>query len=327
VLVFVSCNEDKSTGPEDEIIQQGVESELKIMDETVAQMGSSPMVFALLQFQGISTNFFGETSFPLAPQLLFNNDLKKLYPGFNDVKIDTNLVAAFVVLEALEGTHTYNDEDSSWTSTDSPEDAVIFIFSFQGIDGNHAAQITINNISLSNTIAGLNMIFAIDGSTAMTLSLQISGSNFTMPGAESSMTKVELSGSLAAANGLSMGYSITVTETSAIVSMGPTGASLMTITVEGNGILSSGLPDENDDGAVINSITMAYGANLEIVVTDTDAESGKVGDVYYQGEDVGDVVSEDDELYIKYSSGTKVLLSELMPNTFSMISLFGEISG
>lgn len=328
-FVFFACDEESGgTDPESMVAQEQIEIQMSVMDQMVSEMASGPMLTALLQFQGISAEFFGEGFLPLVPQFSENGSLNK-FSGlgrFNEIKLDTGLVAIFAVLEMLEGTHTYNAEDSIWIHTDQPENQVIFIYPYMDFSAQeHSAIINISNMVLENSNAGLNLSITIDGVTAVTMELSVAGNNFTMPFTESIMTSVNIEGTIVGQSGVTANYSVNITDTNVVMSLNSAGVSGLTLTATGSGFLSTGLSGVGDTASNVETLNIKVGEDIEFVITDVQTESGKVGDVYYNGDDVGDVVAEDDELYVEYSNGNKAAFANMMPNTFGLISLLGGI--
>ena len=74
----------------------------------------------------------------------------------------------------------------------------------------------------------------------------------------------------------------------------------------------------------ITEVRVSYG-DVEIVINEFEQTTGDVGDVYYQGNKVGDLtIKEDGQQYIKFSSGTETSLASLMVNLNLAITLLGN---
>ncbi len=328
LLVFtVACDEDSSTEPDTAAAQAEIELQMQAMDEMIGEAAGGPMLSAMLQFQAISTELLGGITIPMVPQVVENYSLKKYYgiDKFNEIKLDTGIVAIFSVLEMLKGTHTYNPDDESWTYTDTPDDAVLFIFPIIGTDASsQQAVITIDNIVLANTTAGFDLKLTVDLITVFTMDLTITGTNFVTLFTESTITGASISGNIVSESGISAAYSITVTDSAVTATISAAGLTGLTVTAEGNDLLSA---SSEDPTANVEKITIAVGENIEMVITEPDGDSGKIGDVYYKGDDVGDIVVVEDDIRIQYAGGDEVSFTELMPNTFTLIAVLGGITG
>ena len=328
LFVFtVACNEDSSTEPDTAAAQAEIELQMQAMDQMVGEAAGGPMLSAMLQFQTISTELLGGISIPMVSQVVENYSLKKFsgIDRFKEVKLDTGIVAIFSVLEVLKGTHTYNPADETWTHTDSPDDAVVFIFPVIGTDAtSQQAVITIDNISLANESAGFDLKLTVNFVTVFTMDLTVTGTNFVIPFTESSITGASITGNIVSGSGISAAYSVTATNTAVTATIGAAGLTGMTVTAEGNDLLSTSTDDPTSN---VEKITVAVGENIELVITDPTADTGKVGEVYYKGDDVGDIVMVDEDIRIKYAGGDEVSFTELMPNTFTLIAVIGGITG
>lgn len=326
MFIFFACN-NESTEPEDTNIQADVETSLKEVDAMMGQTSSGHMVYALMEFQNISGSMFDFGLMPFTPEKLFNNSLdkKSLIQKYYDVKIDSGLVGLFESLQFMKGTHTY--EDSVWNFSAEPNNAVVMVYPFISLEDakEHIAKITITNDPLSDTNAKLYFDLKVDGVTNATINISVSGNNFISQGTESVLTSVSVSGQMINSSGLAADYSIIVTETNVQMTFGLGGLSLFSVTATGNNLLTDALASEGETDPQIDNVVMLYKGLLKLQIDDLQAEAGDVGNVYYEDKLAGDLIAEEDGLYIKFTNGNKVSLFELMPNTMNSVGVFGGI--
>ena len=77
----------------------------------------------------------------------------------------------------------------------------------------------------------------------------------------------------------------------------------------------------NSDTEVMpNSISLGYG-EVELVVNNFEVSNvgDDMGDVLYSGNKVGDLIVEQDGIYIVFNNGNKKNLANLMPNSMTML--------
>jgi hypothetical protein len=85
----------------------------------------------------------------------------------------------------------------------------------------------------------------------------------------------------------------------------------------------------NDTEPVLTSISLSFG-ELELLVNASDDANldGDMGDVYFSGNKVGDIVAEiigeEVGIFIVFNNGNKANLADLMPNAFALL---GSIEG
>ncbi|MBN1299949.1 MAG: hypothetical protein JW995_01935 [Melioribacteraceae bacterium] len=332
LLITTACDKD-DPADDDKATEENVTKELQDMDEKMGEMmQGSPVISAILGLQMISGSMFGDIGLQDISAGRFQNlflskhsDIKNL----NIIKADSSLISLIAELEGLYGTHTYNADSLKWFYSDQPSDEVILIYPFTDLNDNSTHTANIRLFGINITMEEINMSLAVssDGNQAMTLFLTVDGNNFLNPSADPSVSSVNINGSIYDMTGLQYAYEIDVTESNAGMNIGLAGISLFSVTATGSNIISQGVIGDELNESVVEEITIKSGENLEIVITDMQAASGKAGDVYYKGEDVGDVVVEDEDLMIEFNSGNEVSLSSLLPNTFGMLFLFGGIMG
>lgn len=313
MLSFTACKSDDDDGGND---QENVENALTALDQTLANMTlQSSMFYGLQQLPAglIDDVPFG---FPLMPPGFENNSLSKKAFHSYTIRVDSTFTNLLLLFERLKGTHTYNGEE--WEFSDTPSDEVIISYPFVDLEDNsqHTIWIRIYGVTVTSASAMVSVQIKVDGTTKFTGTASAAGSNFLNPDVETTITSASVSGTIVDNSGTTYNYSASINNSQMQFSFGPSGGTQLTVTVVAVDLLTN-MGGEEDP--IITEISITYG-NVELVINDFESEEGDVGDVYYSGRQVGDLVIIDGEPYIQFNNGQQVALLELMPNVAGLTS-------
>lgn len=313
MISFVACSSDDDDAKSD---RENTEAALKQLDQTLANMTVQSSVFV-----GISQmppGLIDDVPFgPLMPPRLEAYSLSKKSVSSYAIQADSTFIMLLEALNNLYGTHTYNADTESWDPpTNTPSNEVVIIYPFIDINDNsqHMMQLRLYGVDVDNVSAEMSFEVKVDGTTQLTAELTLLGSNLTNPDAETTLTSVSVSGTITDDSGTTFNYSFSVTNTQMQFTFGAAGSTSITLTATGQGIFDSVTEDQDPQ---IDEISLEYG-NVELVINNIEATEGDVGDLYYDGNKIADLVIVDGEPYIDYTDGDRVALMELMPNAASL---------
>jgi hypothetical protein len=321
LLVFTACD---STDPEGSN-QLEVETTLKALDGQMAGLGElqeSPMLMAALQMPDGLMDV--PIVLPKLVQSLSAQNLTKNSANGNMIEslTDTTIQNILEMLDSLYGTHTYTGTE--WISDDSPMNQVVIIFPFINLETNsaHIAKIKLHSIIVSqSTLAGDFEIY-VDDINQLWVRLEVMGSDLM---SETSIpTSIDISGGMLLDIGANLEFSVEMTNSGLEVELGVSGLPKLRLAVGMDNFFES---IDSDSDPVPNSISLSY-AELELVVNNFDPQfpGDDVGDVFYSGNQVGDlIVEEEGEMYILFNNGEKKNLANLMPNAMGMLSDLEEL--
>ncbi len=296
LISFVACSDDDDD-PNDEVGQQEVEAAFKEMDETMGNMLSQSSAFsAVFALSGIEN-----------PPVELNTE---------------DPLALLLELQSLFGTHTYNTDSLKWFYDPQPENEVILNYP---VSSTQTAEIRLYNFSLDEggTEAAFSLSVSIDEVSGFDATFTLFGTNLLNPFAEQEITSATISGTITDQTGISYNLNLSLNSTTAEVTIGLASATLVSITATGTNLLDPTF-GEGETESQIDEVTFTY-RELQLVIDDPDAESGDIGDVFYSGEKVGDLVleeGEEGELLIVFNNGNEVELLSLLPNINSLLLIF-----
>lgn len=316
LLVFTACD---STDPNDDSKQTEVETTLSQLDATLggmADLQSSRLLMAAEQMPDGLIDLgivLPKIVNSVTPHNLSKNSLSG---RFFDTLADTTILDLLDSLAALYGTHSYINGE--WVSTSDPaseEIIIMYPFTDLNVGSTHEAKIRVHSISLAETAIGGDLEIFIDNTRQMWVELDVTGADlFSETGVP---TFMGISGGMLADNGITVTFSLEITNTSMIVEIGVAGLSSLTLTVAADGIFDTII---SDGDLIPTSISMQYG-EIELVVNNFDVVNpgDDMGDVLYSGIKVGDIVIEETGIFIVFINGEKANLAELLPNAFGLL--------
>lgn len=308
ILGIVGCD---STESNEETKQQSVESALTQLDATmgtIADAGASRLLMALAQMPDslLDIDLFS----PLLSTVSFNSFSKSIFSSnYNSTLEDTSLQNLLLLLESLYGTHTHDGEN--WNFVDDPADEVIIIYGFDDYNDltTHTARFRAYGIDLTSNNAVASFEIYIDDQRLLWINFDIAGEDIFNE-MNSSISSIAITGGMVDDSGIEVAFGITITDTNINIVVSVAGLTPLMISVSGTGLLQS---ITSDSEPPIESITISYGL-VELVIDDFEAEEGDVGDVIYDGEKIGDLVVNEEGLFIEYNDGRTVNIAELMQN-------------
>ena len=299
LLSFVGCKSDDDKEPSSPEVQAEFQKELEDMDEFMGEMIQGSSAFSTL----IGLSFIED-----AP---INLDL-------------TNPLSIIGELENAFGTHTYVPDGAgggSWLYSDQPSDEVIMIVP---LTSDQSSTIRLYDFSISNTNVSFKLNLATNGVTSFTAAFTVMGNDLINPLVEEVITSASITGTITDQTGLTFNYDIDISNTSARMTFGAAGINALVINATGTNLMDTDILGEGGVESNINEISIKYRENIEIVIDDPQAESGDVGDVFYKGDKIGDLVVEAGEegtINIVYTDGTEVELLSLLQNIGSLLTL------
>ena len=173
-------------------------------------------------------------------------------------------------------------------------------------------------MTLTNTTLSLSAEVLVDDVKTLSFAVNISASNLFIITGNPEIISLTAEGTILDYDGTEYSYSASVTDIKVETTFGPTGENYLTIEVEVSGFISNYPDTEN---ANITKVTIKYGL-VTIIIDDPTAEEGDIGDVFYEGNKVADlVIKEDGQLYIIYIDDEEKLFSQVM-TSYAFISLF-----
>jgi hypothetical protein len=302
LLGFVACSNDDDDGPTEAETQSDFQKEMEDMDQFMVDMIQGSDAFGTLLILG----------------------------SMEDAPINLDMTDPFALLGEAQGafgTHTYvtTPDSSYWEYSDQPEDEVIIIVP---ISSENTSTIRLYDFSLSNTEASFKLSLANNDAVSLTATFSLMGTDLINPLAEPVLTSASINGTFTDNTGLTYDFSLSLSNTSAQLTFGALGVNALVITATGNNLTDASLSGE-DSEAQIDEIVFKYRENIEIVISDPEADSGDVGDVYYKGEKIGDLVVEEGEegrMLIVYNDGTEVDILTLLENIGGLLEFAGGIA-
>ena len=315
LLVFTACD---STEPNDDSKQNDVESTLKALDLQMGGLGdiqANPMLMAAAQMpEGLMDfNFvLPKIIQTVAPQNLSKNSANgKIFEALADTTIQNILE----MLDSLYGTHTYTG--TQWLSDENPADEIIIIFPFINLETNtaHIAKVRMHSILVSDSNVGGDFEMYVDDVRQLWITVDLQGSNLLSEAAVPSL--IDISGSMLADNGLTVNFSLVVNNNGVTFEIGVAGFPGLSLALAVDNFFE--VMNSNTD-VMPNSITISYG-EVDLVVNNFAVSNvgDDMGDVLYSGNKVGDLIIEEDGLYIVFNNGNKKNLADLMPNLVAML--------
>lgn len=315
ILMFTACDE---TNPEDDSKQAEVENTLKALDAQMGGMGEigeSPMMMAAAQMppglmdmdlmlpkmvKGITPNSLGKNAYD-----------RRAFETLTDTTVQNILD----MLDSLYGTHTYTGTE--WVHDDSPSNQVIIIFPFINMETNtpHIAEVKFHSIVVSQTNLGGEFQMSVDDVPQLWVTLSLEGSDLLSDNAVPSLVSVD--GGMRADNNITVNFSLLVTNNGAEFEVGVAGLPGMTLTVVADNFFETMASDEDPD---ITSIGFGYGS-VELVLNNMEPTSlgEDIGDVFYNDSKVGDIVVEQEGIFIVFNNGNRTDITELLPNLLAMM--------
>ncbi len=315
LIIPIACSDDSSTEPENVATEQ-IESELRELDQMIFKMAGTGMNQMMEAMPGGIIDLSGVFNFQ---QNVIANAVQNDVVSLQKTAADTSIINIIGDLLNLFGTHTW--DGTQWNYVDSPNDQVVIIFPYQNQLTNEEQTVTVKifDLSISNSNVSISTEILVDDVKRFSVTVNVSGSGLLGLTGTPTLTSVSVSGMVVDNDGIEYNFSVDVTDDTVDVTIGETGEKELTILVEGSGFLSAA---ENGQEPTITKVTIEYGQTT-LIIDDFESEQGDVGNVFYNGVKVADlVVKEDGELYIVYLNGTEKLFKQVMTS----FGLIGQIN-
>jgi hypothetical protein len=118
-------------------------------------------------------------------------------------------------------------------------------------------------------------------------------------------------------NGMTVNFSLLVTNSGVTFEFGVAGLPGLTLAMEVDNFFDA---IDSEEGPIPTSISLGY-SSVELVINNFEPTGvgEDMGDVLYNGTRVGDLVVEEDGLYIVFNNGNKKNIADLMPNSMAMM--------
>jgi hypothetical protein len=315
LFALTACD---STEPNDDSKQNDVESTLSALDQQMGGLGdiqASPMLMAAAQMPDGLMDFdlvLPKIIQTVAPQNLSKNSANgKIF----ETLADTTIQNIIDMLDSLSGAHTYTG--TQWMSDPNPADEIIIIFPFINLETNtaHIAKVRLHSILISDTNLGGDFEMYVDDVRQLWVTLDLQGTNLVSETAVPSL--IDISGGMLTDNGFTLNFSLVVNNNGVTIEMGVAGLPGLTVAMSIDNFFE--VMDSETD-VMPNSISLGYGeVNLVINNFEVSNVGDDMGDVLYSGNKVGDLIVEQDGLYIVFNNGNKKNLADLMPNVMAML--------
>jgi hypothetical protein len=316
MFIFIGCD---STDPDDGSNQTDVENTLKALDLQMAGMGDIGS-FSLLQ--ALESMPEGLMDVPtVLPKLVKTVTPRNLSKNSVNGRIfetlaDTTIQSILEMLDSLYGTHTYINFE--WVSDDTPSDEIIIIYPFLDVETNesHTAKIRMHSITVSQTVIGGSLEIYVDNIRQLWVTLELTGSDLVSEYAIPS--SVDISGGILADNGITLEFSLEVNNSGVSVSLGAAGFPPLILAMEIDNLFEA---MNSDTEPMPTSISLSY-SEVELVMNEFEniTVGSDIGDVYYAGNKVGDLIVEETGLYIVFNNGNKRNIEDLMPHSMELMA-------
>lgn len=311
-VYFAGC--DNLNDSDDTQGEVEFENGLKAADAVIGNLMNSKLMSAVLFMPDMPFNQQGS---PI-------DERKEHYFSSADYSLDkindSTLTNLIFLIDSLHGTFTYNGE--TWLHVSEPENMLVFEYPYISItDGQqHSAKIAYYDFNVSNTNVSVNVSIDIDGEKQSEASVIVNGSDFLNPFAESEIINVTVTGWITESSGKNISFNINVTNTEVMIYIEDEGMNDIIVQVTGNNLLSDVSESASSDSQ-INEVKITFG-EIEVIINVRENKDGNAGDVYYQGNKIGElVVRENEQLYIKYNSGNEKSIASIMVNLNSAMLL------
>jgi len=301
-LFFVGC--DKSTEPQEKP-EQAFEKSVVEMNMTAVSMLNSKMFMGLMQMPTGLVDL-PDIVLPMAER----NSLSKNVISKNYSAADSTFLNLFARLEALYGTHIY--DGTQWIHSSTPTNEVIIQYPFvDAMDNtNHLMYVRIFGAVKSAALLQISMEAKIDNVQKLYLDYaKISGTDLMSENPVPSGISVK--GKMIDDNNKSNLFDFNMNDQTVSIALTPSGMQTLTITLTGSGFFSP-TDSLNQIGQQLSGVTIEQG-KMKIEITEFDIMDGDVGDIFYNGKKIADIMLVNNEPYIYYLSGKQVAMKDLMP--------------